>query len=55
MSAGSFKNVIYKLFVYQSYILNVYVWTGFGIKHPTRVDMPQNPTNQPYIKNKYTL
>ena len=31
MSSGSFKNVSTK-WVYKSYIFNVYVKTGFGIK-----------------------
>ena len=33
MNSVSFKNVIYKLYVYKSYIR----W--FGIKQPTMVDM----------------
>ena len=32
MSSGLLKNVFYEVFVYKSYILNIYVWTGFGIK-----------------------
>ena len=38
MSSGSFKNVSAK-WVYYSYILNIYVKTGFGIKWPRMVDM----------------
>ena len=27
-------------YVYESYIFNIYVWRGFGIKQSTIVDMP---------------
>ena len=39
MSSGSFKNVSTK-WVYESYIFNIFVKTGIGIKLPTMVDMP---------------
>ena len=26
--------------VYKSYLFNMYVWRGFGIKWPTMVEMP---------------
>ena len=32
MSPGLFKNVIYELLIYKSYIYHLYVWTGFGMK-----------------------
>ena len=35
--------------VYKSYISNVYVLTGFGIKWPTMVDMPWKPTKPKLI------
>ena len=40
MSSGSFKNCYLQIFVYKSYITNVYVQTGLGI---TRVDMLKKP------------
>ena len=46
MRLGSFKHFIYKIFIYKSYIFNIYVKTGFDIRQPTRIDMPQNTTNQ---------
>ena len=41
MSFCSFKNVTYKLFLNKSYL--VYVETGFEIKGPTKVDIPNQP------------
>ena len=52
MSSGSFSNNITKnLSPYKSYVY-IYecVWTGVGIKYPTRVDMLQNTTKQIQIQ-----
>ena len=52
MSSGSFNNVTYKLFVYKSYILNLFVETGFDNKWQRgliwyKIQPTNQSTNQP--------
>ena len=39
MSSGSFKNAIYTLGIYKTYIFDMYIYAVFPIKWPTRIDM----------------
>ena len=60
MSSGSFKNVIYKLFVYKSYIFNIYMYKSDLVLnnrqgllcHKTQ---PTNQTNKQPNKQTTTL
>ena len=50
MCSASFKNVIYELFIYKSYI-----YIGFGFKLPTRLICHKNSANQLTIFFKLLL
>ena len=49
MSSGLFKNVIFKMCLEIIYL--IYVWKGFGIKWPTKVDVIK--PNQVWYRGKY--
>ena len=54
MSSGLFKNVTFKIFVYKSYIFNINVYAGFGIKQPIRVEYTMK-YNQPMWQKHLAL